>query len=347
VASIAVVGYGRFGEALAHLARAAGVRVRAFDLKWSAPPAGLSAPSLREACEGADLVAVAVPIDRMGPVFRELSGMLGPGQIAMDVASVKLEPSRAMEEAFGARIPFVATHPLFGPASLARGERPFRVVVCPNPLHPGAVARVEGFWRALGCEVSSVGAEAHDREMALTHALAFFVAKGMLDVGVPPEAPRAPASFQGIARTIEAVQVDAGHLFAALHRHNPFAPAARRRLLEALAAADRLLLRPDEGGPEPALAIPEPPAHSPELLEARELIDEVDEELLRLLARRAELSRRAGIAKAGRGLGVADPGRETKLLESRRRRAAELGLDADFADELFQAILRFSRSVQR
>ena len=50
--------------------------------------------------------------------------------------------------------------------------------------------------------------------MAWTHALAFFVAKGMIDAGAGMEVPFAPPSFQAIARTIEIVRSDAGHLFA-------------------------------------------------------------------------------------------------------------------------------------
>jgi prephenate dehydrogenase len=243
----------------------------------------------------------------------------------------------------------VATHPLFGPASLARGERPLRAVVCPNPAHPDAVRRVVALFERIGCQVLEQAPEEHDRVMAFTHALAFFIAKGMLDAGVPAGAPYAPPSFQGIAHTIETVRVDAGHLFAALHRENPFAGEARRRLINALLAVDRSLDIPTEdAAPEDlaALSIPDLGSLSPELRETRELIDELDLELVELLARRSELVQRAARAKATIGAAVRDPLREARLMESRRRRAAELGLDADGVAEVFEVILRHSRSLQ-
>ena len=71
--------------------------------------------------------------------------------------------------------------------------------------------------------------------MAHTHALTFFVAKGMIDAGAATAVPFAPPSFQAISRTIETVRSDAGHLFAAIARDNPFAPEARKELVRALA----------------------------------------------------------------------------------------------------------------
>lgn len=346
-ASVALLGYGRFGQAFANLCASAGLRVRAFD-PTTEVPAPLRASSAADVTAGAQFIVVAVPLSRMEVALRDLAPHVGPEQIVLDVGSVKVLPSTTMEAVFGDRVPWVATHPLFGPASITRGE-PLRVVVCPNRFHPAAVARVSELFRKLGCQVMPQPAEAHDQEMALTHAMTFFVAKGMMDTGVPVDAPHAPPSFQGVARAIEAVRADAGHLLVALHRFNPFASTARKRLLDALASVDRSLAQPEAGGEpsEAALQIPDLGSHSPELLETRELIDEVDEEIVSLLARRAELARRVGRVKAERGLGVTDPGRELKLLEARRKRATELGLDSASVEEIFQAILRFSRSLQR
>ncbi|WP_437336707.1 prephenate dehydrogenase/arogenate dehydrogenase family protein [Sorangium sp. So ce394] len=348
IGKVAFLGYGRFGAALGSLLGDAGIAVRALDPGAEIHGAA-RAGSLPELVDGADLVLVAVPVPAMREAFASLRPHLAPGQVVADVGSVKTVPARAMAEVLGEGQPWVATHPLFGPASLARGERPLRVVVCPNPAHPDAVRQVAALFERIGCQVLEQAPEEHDRVMAFTHALAFFIAKGMLDAGVPAGAPYAPPSFQGIAHTIETVRVDAGHLFAALHRENPFAGEARRRLINALLAVDRSLDIPTEdAAPEDlaALSIPDLGSLSPELRETRELIDELDLELVELLARRSELVQRAARAKATIGAAVRDPLREARLMESRRRRAAELGLDADGVAEVFEVILRHSRSLQ-
>src|SRR5262249_42835666 len=159
--------------------------------------------SVEDLVRGADFVGIAVPVPRIGEAVAAVRPHLAQGQIVFDVGSVKVEPSAAMAALLGREFPWVATHPLFGPVSLFPGERPQRAVVCPNALHPGAAAAVAALFRRIGCEVIEQDADAHDRAMAMTHALAFFVAKGMIDVGVPTDLVWAPPSFQAIARTIE------------------------------------------------------------------------------------------------------------------------------------------------
>jgi prephenate dehydrogenase len=345
---VSFLGYGRFGAAIASLVRDAGIGVRALDPHASIPT-GEAAGSLAELVDAADVIVVAVPVARMAEAFVAVRPHLAPGQIVIDVGSVKTAPARAMADVFGGAHPWVATHPLFGPSSLARGERPLRAVVCPNPVHPDAERRIVALFERIGCQVLEQDPEAHDRVMADTHALAFFIAKGMIDAGAPVGAPFTPPSFQGIAHTIEAVRSDAGHLFAALHLENPFARESRHRFLEALAAVDHSLEAPTQEPDDIAaslLTIPDLGARSPELREARDLIDELDQELVALLARRAELARRAAHAKAGLGEGIRDPAREARLVRERRRWATELGLDPESVSQIFHAILRFSRRLQ-
>jgi prephenate dehydrogenase len=346
MSTIAFVGYGRFGAALAALFQEAGDSVRAFDPHASVPD-GIRAASLADLVQGADFVVLAVPVPRLGEAVAAIRPHLDPAQIVLDVGSVKVGPAAVLAAALGRAIPWVGTHPLFGPVSLYRGERPLRAVVCPNPIHPEAVAAVSALFARIGCQVLEQDAEAHDRAMAYTHALAFFVAKGMLDAGVPVDLAYAPPSFQAIARTVASVRADAGHLYTALHRENPYAAEARHALMDALAKADRSLAGPEAAAAmEQVLAAPDLGAVSPALSEAREMIDDVDREIMALLARRALISRRAAAAKAELGVAVRDARREAELLEARRREAARLGLDPDAVAAIFEAILGFSRKVQ-
>src|SRR5262249_46743832 len=167
------------------------------------------------------------------------------GVVVFDVGSVKVHPTAAFEDVLGDDIPWVGTHPLFGPLSLALAERPLRVVLCPAPARyaPAAAAAARGreLYQRIGCEIIEQTPESHDRVMAHTHALTFFIAKGMIDAGAGMEVPFAPPSFQAISRTIETVRSDAGHLFAAIQKENPFAQEARKQLVEALKNIDTAL----------------------------------------------------------------------------------------------------------
>jgi prephenate dehydrogenase len=351
---VAVLGYGRFGRALGELFAEAGLAHRAYD-PHADVPAEYRAGSLVELTAGATFVVVAVPVAGMQAAVTSLLPHLTASQVVLDVGSVKVRPTAVLSKVLGSVIPWCATHPLFGPLSLARAERPLRVVICPAAAHPQAAAAVRALYERIGCDVIEQTPDSHDRVMAHTHALTFFVAKGMIDAGAGMEVPFAPPSFQAIARTIETVRSDAGHLFAAIARDNPFAAEARKQLVAALSSIDRALDVQEATGAravDPELeatrfAIPDLGDRSPELKQAREHIDALDHEIVRLLARREQLSQRAAHAKAKLGAPVLDGTREAEVMGARRTWAADLKLDADAVSDVFRAILTMSRRAQR
>jgi len=342
---IGILGYGKFGGALGRLLEEGGVRFRALDPAAQVPPECRSG-SLAELVAGADFVALAVPIKALPAALAAVAPLLAPEQVVFDVASVKVLPARWMDERLPLQ-PRVGVHPLFGPVSLARAERPLRTVVCAVPGHAAAAERVSGLFRELGCEVLAQTPEDHDRVMASTHALTFFLAKGLLEMGAGADLPFAPPSFHAIQRTLDSVREDAGHLFTGIQNLNPFAAEARAGLLRALQTIDAGLAEAGDGGDPPALLeIPDLVQRSPALQEARGLIDDLDRELVALLARRAELSRRAGRAKAALGAPVLDSAREAALLQARRSWGEAAGMDPEVTEGVFQAILRASRRTQ-
>lgn len=355
--TVGIVGYGRFGRTLGALLDDAGRGHRAFDPR-GAVPAEVALASLAELAQACRTLVLAVPLGVMREVLLALRPSLTAAHTVFDVGSVKLHPSAALAEVLGAEVPWVATHPLFGPNSIALGERPLRVVICPNAQHPAAVARVTALYRELGCLPEAQDADAHDRAMAHTHALTYFITKGMLEIGIDQQLENAPPSFRAMARTIEAVRSDAGHLFTALHRENPHAGPARQRFLAALLAADQALTSPTDASTSDAEAAAEEipvglphPAEAPldgsaELSRVRRAIDDGDRQLLALLERRARLALRAGEVKAELGREVLDASREQRLLADRTRWGAELGLDAEAIEEIFGAILRVSKRIQ-
>ena len=318
--AVGIVGYGRFGGAFAGLLEEAGEQVLCYDPRGA--PDAIRAPSLEALAAGSRLLIIATPVPTFERVLTALAPHLNEAHLIADVGSVKVGPSAVMQAQLGARVPWVATHPLFGPASLARAERPLRVVVCPNPQHPDAQAKIVALYERVGCQVILDDAETHDQVMADTHALTFFVTKGILDAGMTKDIRYAPPSFSAIERTLETVRSDAGHLFMAIQHENPHAESTRKRLIEALARIDREL---DETAPGvyAGMDIPDLGPRSPDLQEAPDLLEELDQELLELLARRVKLEQRS----QGRA-----------RLTQARAHASKLGLDAAAVEAIFEAI---------
>ena len=224
-----------------------------------------------------------------------------------------------------------------------------RVVVCPSSVE-AVTLEAERFWRDLGCEIVRATPEEHDRAMARSHALAFFFAKGLVDAGLADPPSFAPPSFQALARSVESVRSDAGHLFRTIEVDNPYAAEMRSTLLAALAAADASLTSASvdnvTASIPPIAVAPGDGTPAAALVEERSRIDDLDRELIHLLARRAELALRVAQAKEGLGLAMRDPVREAAVFASRRAWAEALGLDANAVLDVYAAILRFSRAHQ-
>lgn len=78
----------------------------------------------------------------------------------------------------------------------------------------------------------------------------------------------------------------------------------------------------------------------------RRHIDQIDRQIVRLLARRQSLTQEIGAVKQARGLPVHIPGRESELLAIVRDEAQHLGLDLDHVEVLFEQVLAESRRLQ-
>jgi prephenate dehydrogenase len=346
-APIGILGFGRFGAALAELARDTGKQVRAWDPHLSVPST-YAVANLTDLAQTCRTLVLAVPVEKIAGAALALRPEVTTEHFVLHVASVQDGANHALQQVFGETIPWAGSHPLFGPSSLAMGERPLQVVVCRNDARPQHTQRAVDFYHSLGCEVLTEYGPIHDRCMAYSHALTFFVAKGMLDLGEIDRLSFSPPSFRSMQATIDSVRADASHLFLSIERANPYAAEARQKLLEALGAIHgQLEETPIEGADSETLfPIPDLGQRAPELCEARDLIDEVDQELIGLLARRAFLARRIGQIKIDHGHGVRDPKREKNLLESRKRLAEQSQLDPDGVAAVFEAVMKLARGTQ-
>jgi len=78
----------------------------------------------------------------------------------------------------------------------------------------------------------------------------------------------------------------------------------------------------------------------------RNQIDELDHQLVELLARRQEVVEEVVAFKKERQLSVYHPAREADMIDARRQHGRKVGLDADYLEEIFRNIMRYSRSTQ-
>jgi prephenate dehydrogenase len=141
--------------------------------------------SAAAAVRGADMVVVAVPIGSMRSVLEQVRDALAPNAVVTDVGSVKASVIADGRTALGERFPdFVPGHPVAGTersgaaASFAELFERRRVILTPETeTDASALAKVRAMWTAVGAEVTTLTAAAHDHILGasshLPHALAY------------------------------------------------------------------------------------------------------------------------------------------------------------------------------
>jgi len=188
---LAVVGLGLLGGSVALAARKHGAarEVRAVDPKLSEAK-GIPLVSLAEAAAWAELIVLAVPVEVMEEVLRELAPHLRPESLLTDVASVKRPMAGWARRWLAHPERCVGAHPMAGGhqsglgaarADLFEGAACFITPAGSEP--PAVVDRIDEFWRCLGALTVRRTPEDHDAITAalshVPHVIAYAFARGL------------------------------------------------------------------------------------------------------------------------------------------------------------------------
>jgi prephenate dehydrogenase len=179
-----------------------------------------------------DIVLLAVPLSAYENVLTKLKPYLRAEALLVDVCSVKLKPAELIEKLLPEHKNVLLTHPLFGPETYRRDDSRPTLVICSKPT--GRSSEVVEFCRnELSMNIAAMTPEEHDREMALVHALTFFIARGLRGIkmdGLTLETP----SFRHIKQLAHLDAVHSQELFETIERGNPYAAEARTRIMSQL-----------------------------------------------------------------------------------------------------------------
>ncbi|MFP6802645.1 MAG: prephenate dehydrogenase/arogenate dehydrogenase family protein [Pseudomonadales bacterium] len=192
---VSVIGLGLIGGSIA-----AGIKQQGLASSvcaWDANAASLAlghdlgiidsiAADIHEATAQADLIILAVPVQSMEQVLRDIDLK---DQVITDVGSVKGIAVEAARLVFG-KLPenFIPGHPIAGSEKqgvVAADPNLFRqhkVILTPEEAsNPAAIARVEKLWRGLGADVVRMSVSHHDDVLAQTSHLPHLLAYALVD----------------------------------------------------------------------------------------------------------------------------------------------------------------------
>lgn len=191
-ARITVIGLGLIGSSITRAVKQLGladelVATDASDaVRSRARELGLAdriADTNGEAVKDSDLVIVCVPVGVSGAVAKDIAAHLKAGAIVSDVGSVKGPVSREMAQHLPKNIHFIPAHPVAGTEHSGPDSgfaelfiNRWCILTPPQDADPAAVAKLTEFWRALGANVESMGADHHDLVLAVTSHLPHLIA---------------------------------------------------------------------------------------------------------------------------------------------------------------------------
>ncbi|MCF7204120.1 bifunctional prephenate dehydrogenase/3-phosphoshikimate 1-carboxyvinyltransferase [Pseudomonas oligotrophica] len=198
VERLVVIGLGLIGGSFAKGLRESGAcrEVVGFDLDVRSRELAVElgvvdrcADSLEAACQGADVIQLAVPILAMERLLEQLARLDLGQAVLTDVGSAKGNVVRRAEQVFG-RMPgrFVPGHPIAGSeqsgVTAADGKLFRRHKVILTPLahtEPQALELVHQLWVTLGAHVEHMEVAHHDEVLAATSHLPHLLAFGLVD----------------------------------------------------------------------------------------------------------------------------------------------------------------------
>jgi len=239
---IGIIGYGRFGQLLAHyLARDFSVQI--FDAQNDRFPERSPelkvAADLKNICQNPVLI-LAIPISQLEDLLRNIRDYLQPDTILIDVCSVKEKPVEWMLRWSPPEVQILGTHPMFGPDSAAQSLAGKKIVLCKTRITQSQYDQICHYLQRCGLQIIAKTPAQHDREIATSQGLTHFIGRALIDLSAKPQETDTEG-YRRLIKILEVVQNDSWELFRDMNRYNRFAGPVRESFQRSLAAVNRKL----------------------------------------------------------------------------------------------------------
>lgn len=316
-----IIGYGRFGKLWAEAIAPFG-EVLVYDTVFqngdNIPkfPPQVRFVQLSEVAK-VDVLFLAVPISNFEVVCQEIKPLLSPATIVVDTCAVKVYPAKVMPALLSSDQPLIAAHPLFGPDSVARLGLPGRkIVFCPLRVDASQRSIVFGLFQNLKLNIIETTPDNHDRQMARSQALVHLLGRAFADLNLEDQEISTP-DYESLLRIDNLVNNDTWQLFFDMQCYNPYTPLMRLTLRQSLDELEERIRKegeskaPDDGT----------------FFLWRSMIDQLDHEVINVIAHRLKVGKRVQEYKKLRNLPVTDPDRERELDRSYTEWLEEAGIE--------------------
>jgi prephenate dehydrogenase len=227
--NIAILGAGKMGVWFAKFFQDQGYSVVVADRKKETLANLKSALDVQtadfaEAVKGADRILIAVSIDAIEDIAKKIANYVIPGQVVMDICSIKDSPVRTMHRHIRHGL-ILGTHPVFGPGSTGILNKAY--ILTPTDEKEREFAEEYRMWlEKVGARVFIMSPKKHDKLMSVVLGLPHFV--GLVACETLMEQPDygetkevAGTTFRMLFTLAEATALETPDLFAKLQTSLP------------------------------------------------------------------------------------------------------------------------------
>jgi prephenate dehydrogenase len=204
-----------------------------------------------KAASTADVVIIAIPIDITPKIIKEIGPVMKEGSLLLDVTSVKMEPSKVMQEYAAPGVEVLPTHPMFGPRIRSLDGQ----VVVLTPVKTGIwYERVSKFLESENTRTIVTTPEIHDRMMSIVQGLTHFAYISIastiekLDIDVKESRKFASPIYNLMLDTIARITAQNPYLVYSIQTKNSFIHEAHETFLETFVELKHMISKEDEAG---------------------------------------------------------------------------------------------------
>jgi len=233
-----IIGYGRFGRLWADTLAQFGI-VHVYDpMIHHTKHDHVMMTDLDTVCQ-VDILFILVPISRFERVCNDIVDRLSSHTMVVDACSVKVYPVEIMSRVLPPDQILIATHPLFGPDSVARdGLVGQHIMVYPVRAKQEQYDVIEQLFDAMQLQIIHATPDEHDRQMARSQALVHFLGRGLHALDLEEQVLSTP-DYTSLLHIDGLVNNDTWELFYDMQMYNPYASYMRSGLLETLQRLDK------------------------------------------------------------------------------------------------------------
>ncbi|MBP9738510.1 prephenate dehydrogenase [Candidatus Saccharibacteria bacterium] len=183
----------------------------------------------------------SIPSQFFEDFFTDHKRLINPEALIIDVCSVKVKPLEVLQRLLPKTCSIIGTHPMFGPASIAKNEgiEGLRCVVTPVRADDELLKKLEAFIsNTLELTIIKRTPEEHDREMAYVQGLSHYIAR-VMDIMDIPKSELSTLAYDDLYDMKNIQAKDSWDLFESIMHDNPYAKEVNNDFKKASESLDK------------------------------------------------------------------------------------------------------------